>query len=83
MSHMFIINWKYCYKCSWYRMMNVFIIILRKYQQHIVPDGECVYDNFEHIPPTYTVYNDDLIRYNLEGLSAIYFVCSDECIHHA
>ena len=63
-------------------MINVFIIILRKYHQYIVPDDEHIYDNFKHILSTYAVYNDNLIRYNSKGLSAIYFVCNDECIHH-
>ena len=50
---------------------------------HVVPDDKHVYDDFQHILSTYTVYNDDFILYNLEGLSAIYFVCNDENVHHA
>ena len=57
-------------------------MILRKCHQYIVPDAEYIYDNFKHLLSTDAVCNDNLIRYNLEGLSAMYFVCNDECIHH-
>ena len=55
----------------------------QKPSEQVVSDDKYTYDNFEHILSIYTAYNDYFIRYNLEELSAICFVCNDECIHHA